>query len=118
MYKQVFDYNGNPYLVKADEDGELSQEDLKKQGLYQYTEIMPPSNLYPPRTFDGSEWHGSTAEEYENNNKPPVIMPDEIQMIIANLQLQLVYSQSEIKNLNKRYEELKEEVNKNKGSVD
>lgn len=104
MYKQVFDYNGNPYLVKTEEDGTLSEKDLKRQNLYQYTDIMPPSHLYPPRKFDGEQWHGASSDDH---NKPPIILPDEMQKTIANLQVQLVKSQSEIKNLKKRFEDLK-----------
>lgn len=62
LYKQVFDYNGNAYLVKTDEGGQLLSDDLMEQDLYQYTDIMPPSNLYPPRKFDGEKWYGASAE--------------------------------------------------------
>lgn len=62
LYKQVFDYNGNVYLVKTDENGELLQDDLEEQGLYLFTDIVPPSNLFPPRKFDGDKWYGASAE--------------------------------------------------------
>ena len=118
MFKQVFDYNGNPYILKVDENDKVLESEIKKYGLYQYTDIMPPSNLYPPRTFDGTEWHGATAEEYENNNKPPVVLPDEIQMIIANLQIQLIQYDTKVRQLETSYNELREEINEIKGSVD
>lgn len=118
MFKQVFDYNGNPYILRVDENNNILESEIEKYKLYKFTDIAPPSHLYPPRTFDGSEWYGSSAEEYENNNKPPVVMPDEIQMIIANLQLQLIQYDTKVKKLETSYEELKVEVNKIKGSVD
>lgn len=62
LYKQVFDYNGNAYLVKTDENGELLSSDLEEQGLYLFTEIIPPSNLFPPRKFDGVKWYGASVE--------------------------------------------------------
>lgn len=107
MFKQVYDYNGNPYILKVDKNNNILESEIKKYSLYKFTEIPPPSRLYPPRTFDGSEWHGASAEEYEEHNKPPIILPDDIQKTIANLQIQLVKSQSEIKHLKKRFEDLK-----------
>lgn len=115
MFKQVFDYNGNPYILRVDNKNNVLESEIEKYQLYKFTEIMPPKELYPPRTFDGSKWHGTTVEEYENGNKPPIILPDDIQKTIANLQVQLVKSQSEIKNLKKRYEDLKSDK---EGSAD
>lgn len=97
MYKQVFDYNGNPYLVKADEDGELSQEDLKKQGLYQYTEIMPPSKLFPPRQFDGEKWHGSTTGDEEIYEEP-----DQSILQMAQTQMQVAESSYQLRDTQKK----------------
>lgn len=115
MFKQVFDYNGNPYILRVDNKNNVLESEIEKYQLYKFTEIMPPKELYPPRTFDGSKWHGTTVEEYEEHNKPPIILPDDIQKTIANLQVQLVKSQSEIKNLKKRYEDLKSDK---EGSAD
>lgn len=118
MFKQVFDYNGNPYVLRVDENNEVLDREKEKYKLYKYTDIAPPNNLYPPRTFDGSEWHGATAEEFEDNNKPPEIVPDETQMILANLQMQLIQSESQVKKLESSYDELRKEINNIKGSAD
>lgn len=118
MFKQVFDYNGNPYILRVDNKNSVLESEIEKYQLYKFTEIMPPKELYPPRTFDGSKWHGSTVEEYENGNKPPVITPDETQMVLANLQMQLVQSESKVKNLESSYDELRKEIDNIKGSAD
>lgn len=118
MFKQVFDYNGNPYILRVDNKNNVLESEIEKYQLYKFTEIMPPKELYPPRTFDGSKWHGSTVEEYENGNKPPVITPDETQMVLANLQMQLVQSESKVKNLESSYDELRKEIDNIKGSAD
>lgn len=117
MFKQVFDYNGNPYILRANQNNEILESEIEKYQLYKFTEIMPPKGLYPPRTFDGSKWHGATVEEYENGNKPPVITPDETQMVLANLQIQLVQSELKVKNLESSYDELKKEIDNIKGSA-
>lgn len=117
MFKQVFDYNGNPYILRVDNKNNVLESEIEKYQLYKFTEIMPPKELYPPRTFDGSKWHGGTVEEYENSNKPPVITPDETQMVLANLQMQLVQSESKLKNLESSYDELRKEIDNIKGSA-
>lgn len=118
MYKQVFDYSGKPYLVKTDRDGKILADELKKQNLFQYTEIMPPSKFYPPRMFDGKEWHGATVEEYIENNRPPVAVPNEMQLIIANLQMQVIQSEAKVTALENKYDELETIVNDIKGSIE
>ena len=117
MFKQVFDYSGNPYILRVDSNDEILESEKEKYNLYKYTDIMPPANLYPPRYFNGAEWSGSTQDEYEENNQPPVITPDETQMVLANLQMQLVQSESKLKNLESSYDELRKEVDNIKGSA-
>lgn len=117
MFKQVFDYNGKPYVLRVDNKNNVLESEIEKYQLYKFTEIMPPKELYPPRTFDGSKWHGATVEEYENSNKPPVITPDEMQLIIANLQMQVIQSEAKVTDLENKYDELETIVNDIKGSV-
>lgn len=62
MFKQVFDYNGNPYILRVDNKNSVLESEIEKYELYKFTEIMPPKELYPPRTFDGTKWHGATVE--------------------------------------------------------
>lgn len=110
MYKQVFDYNGNAYLVKIDEQGEPFVEDLKKQGLYQYTEIMPPSKLFPPRQFDGESWHGSTT-----NEEAVVKDPGNIEMVLAQTQMQLAKMSFQVQKTQKELADATLEIAKLKG---
>ncbi|WP_239760840.1 hypothetical protein [Mammaliicoccus sp. N-M51] len=111
MYKQVFDYNGNPYLVKTNEDGELSQEDLKKQDLYQYTEIMPPSKFFPPRQFDGEKWHGALAEI------PPTPEPSDVDFLNAQLISNDIEHNAKIETLQQDIANLTNELLEMKGGM-
>lgn len=114
MYKQVFDYNGNPYLVLTKEDGSLSEENLKEQGVYQYTEIMPPSNLYPPRKFDGEKWYGATASD--TNSALP--KPEPLEVIVAQLQMQIAKGNVQLRGTQKELANAMLEISKLKGSVE
>lgn len=118
MFKQVFDYSGNPYILRTDSNNEVLESEKERYNLYKYTDIMPPANLYPPRYFNGIEWSGSTQDEYEENNKPPAVVPDEIQMVIANLQMQVIQSEAKVTALENKYDELKTIVNDIKGSAE
>lgn len=118
MYKQVFDYNGNPYLVLTNEDGSLSEKDLKKQGVYQYTEIMPPSNLYPPRKFDGEKWYGATANDTEQNNNGITQKPDPLELIVSQLQMQIAKGNVQLRETQEELANAMLEISKLKGSVE
>ena len=118
MYKQVFDYNGNPYLVKTEENGELLKDDLTRQKLYQYTDIVPPSKFYPPRVFDGVEWHGASIEQYENNNKPPITQPSQLEIIVAQLQMQIVKGNVQLRETQNELANAMLEISKLKGSAE
>lgn len=118
MFKQVFDYNGKPYVLRVDKNNEILESEKEKNNLYKYTDIMPPANLYPPRYFNGAEWTGSTQNEFEDNNQPPVIIPDEMQLIIANLQMQIIQSEAKVTSLENKYDKLETIVNDIKGSAE
>lgn len=118
MYKQVFDYNGKPFLVKADDNGVLDEEDLKSQNLYQYTETMPPYDLYPPRQFDGENWHGASEQQFQDANQPSPVVPSQLEMIVAKLQIQVVKGNSQLKETEKQLANALIEISKLKGSVE
>lgn len=59
--KVVYLYDGTPFLVELDEDGEYN---YPKEA---WTETPPPEGIYEPFYFNGNKWTGSTKEEYENN---------------------------------------------------
>ena len=115
MFKQVFDYNGNPYVLRVDENNEVLDREKEKYKLYKFTDIAPPNNLYPPRTFDGSEWHGATAEEFEDNNKPPEIVPSQTELLLAQAQMQVTKTANQlVKSQKEQAETLKELTKKEK----
>ena len=118
MFKQVFDYNGNPYVLRVDNNGEVLESEKERYNLYKYTDVMPPANLYPPRYFNGTEWSGITQDEYEESNQPPAVVPDEMQMVIANLQMQVLQSEAKVTALENKYDELEKIVNDIKGSAE
>lgn len=65
-FKQVFLYNGVPYLAFSDREGGY---------LYpteNWTETPPPEGIYTPFYFDGNEWIGSTREEWEKHRKEEI----------------------------------------------
>lgn len=60
-FKQVYLYDGTPFLAFENEDGEY---DYPKD---EWTETPPPEGIYSPFYFNGNEWVGSTKEEYEES---------------------------------------------------
>ena len=70
-FKQVFLYNGVPYLAFSDGHGGY---------LYpaeDWTEIPPPKGIYMPFYFDGSAWIGSTRKEWKELHKNEIEKPIE-----------------------------------------
>ena len=57
-YKQVFLYDGTPYLAFKDEEGEYQYPEEA------WTETPPPDGIYSPFYFNGNEWIGATREEW------------------------------------------------------
>ena len=93
--------DGKPFLI--DESKEGYDKDL-------YTDIMPPSNLYLPVKFDGGEWVGTPYEEWKNQQveaEPPK-KDDETHkdQIIADLSLELLKTQEELKDVRKDISDL------------
>ena len=58
MFKQVFLYDGTPYLAFINDEGEY---DYPEEA---WTEVTPPEGIYSPFYFNGNEWIGSTREEW------------------------------------------------------
>ena len=53
--KQIYFYDGTPFLVMENKDGEL---EYPKE---QWTDIAPPEGLYEPIHFDGEKMGGYTV---------------------------------------------------------
>lgn len=57
-FKQVYLYDGTPFLAYKGEDGEYQYP------LNEWTETPPPDGIYSPFYFNGNEWIGATREEW------------------------------------------------------
>ena len=85
MFKQVYLYDGTPYLVYKNEEGEYQYPDDE------WTEVSPPEGIYSPFYFNGNEWIGTSKEEWELNNITDPT-PNDLKLMVSNLQKQLVMS--------------------------
>src|SRR5699024_6754183 len=85
MFKQVYLYDGTPYLAFKDEEGEYQYPEEA------WTETPPPNGIYSPFYYDGNEWVGTSKEEWELNNITDPT-PDDLKLMVSNLQKQLVMS--------------------------
>lgn len=92
--------DGKPFLI--DESKGRYDTDL-------YTEIMPPSNLYLPVKFEGGEWVGTPYEEWKRQQiEEPPKKDDETHkdQIIADLSLELLKTQEELRDVHKNISDL------------
>ncbi|WP_336849752.1 hypothetical protein [Staphylococcus epidermidis] len=92
--------DGKPFLI--DESRERYDKDL-------YTEIMPPSSLYWPVKFDGGKWVGTPYEEWKKQQiEEPPKKDDETHkyQIIADLSLELLKTQEELRDVRKDISDL------------
>ena len=83
--KIVYLYDGTPYLVYKNEEGEYQFPDDE------WTEVSPPEGIYSPFYFNGNEWIGTSKEEWELNNITDPT-PNDLKLMVSNLQKQLVMS--------------------------
>ena len=83
--KIVYLYDGTPYMVYKDEEGEYQYPDDE------WTEVSPPEGRYSPFYFNGNEWIGTSKEEWELNNITDPT-PNDLKLMVSNLQKQLVMS--------------------------
>ena len=92
-FKQVFLYDGTPYLAFRNEDGEY---DYPEEA---WTETPPPDGIYSPFYFNGNEWIGATREEWEVQQEKPPIEPKVLEMMVSQLQLQVMIGNKKTKEL-------------------
>ena len=83
--KIVYLYDGTPYMVYKDEEGEYQYPNDE------WTEVSPPELIYSPFYFNGNEWIGTSKEELELNNITDPT-PNDLKLMVSNLQKQLVMS--------------------------
>ncbi|MEJ7420379.1 hypothetical protein [Staphylococcus haemolyticus] len=93
--KQIYLYDGTPFLVMENKDGELN---YPKE---QWTDIAPPEGICSPFHFDGKEWVGTPYEEWLEQQPKIEIeeVPDDKDVLIADLTLQLMDTQNTVVNL-------------------
>ena len=90
-FKQVYLYNGTPYLAFVNEEGEY---DYPEEA---WTEIVPPEGIYSPFYFNGNEWVGSTKEEFEATlpGKEPYV-PNISEIMLAQAQMQVTKTANQL----------------------
>ncbi|WP_415400869.1 hypothetical protein ACMVYO_10985 [Staphylococcus hominis] len=93
--KQIYLYDGTPFLVMENKDGELEYPEGE------WTDIAPPEGICSPFYFDGEKWVGTSYEEWLEQ-QPKVEneeVPDDKDVLIADLTLQLMETQNTVVNL-------------------
>ena len=97
MFKQVFLYDGTPYLAFKNEEGEYQYPEES------WTEVAPPEGIYSPFYFNGNEWIGSTKEEYEATlPKEEIPQPSASELMMASTQMQVAESSFQLRNTQKQ----------------
>ena len=90
--KIVYLYDGTPYMVYKDEDGEYQYPNDE------YTDVPPPEGIYSPFYYNGNEWVGSTREEWlESLPKDEDEEPDPSMIQMAQTQMQVAESSYQLR---------------------
>lgn len=92
MYKQYFKKSNGEVFLFDDKLNEISDE---------FTDIIPDEGLYAPIHFDGKKWIGTPYEEWLKQQPKIEVeeVPDEKDILIADLTLQLMETQNTVENL-------------------
>lgn len=97
MFKQVFLYDGTPYLAFVNDEGEYDYPEES------WTEVAPPEGIYSPFYFNGNEWVGSTKEEYkESLPEEEVSQPSTSEIMMASTQMQVAESSFQLRDTQKQ----------------
>ena len=97
MFKQVFLYDGTPYLASLNNEGEYDYPNDE------WTDVAPPEGIYSPFYFNGNEWIGSTKEEYEESlPKEEPIQPSASELMMASTQMQVAESSFQLRDTQKK----------------
>ena len=90
--KVVYLYDGTPYLVYKDEEGEYQYPNDE------WTEVPPPEGIYSPFYYNGNEWIGATREEWEESlPKDEDEEPDPSMIQMAQTQMQVAESSYQLR---------------------
>lgn len=93
--KQVYLYDGTPFLIMPDSNGVM---EYPKE---QWTDVKPPSGIYTPYYFDGTKWIGNTKEKWEQSQPKQEIAPSKQDEINLELTMKNLKLESHIEDLNK-----------------
>lgn len=97
MFKQVYLYDGTPYLAFKNEEGEYQYPEEA------WTETPPPDGIYSPFYFNGNEWIGATKEEYkESLPKEEISQPSTSELMMASTQIQVAESSFQLRDTQKK----------------
>ena len=97
MFKQVYLYDGTPYLAFINDEDEY---DYPEEA---WTEIAPPEGIYSPFYFNGNEWIGTTREEWlESLPKDEPKPPDQSILQMAQTQMQIAESSYQLRDTQKK----------------
>lgn len=109
-FKQVYLYDGTPYLAFKNEEGEYDYPNDE------WTEVSPPDGIYSPFYFNGDEWVGSTREEwFESLPESDPHIPSANEMMLAQAQMQVTKTANQlVKSQKEQAETLKELTKKEK----
>ena len=102
--KIVYLYDGTPYMVYKDEEGEYQYPDDE------WTEIPPPEGIYSPFYFNGNEWIGTSKEEWESNLIQEDREPTREEIESARTQMELFKAQVAIQELRQENAEIIKEI--------
>lgn len=92
MYKQYFKKSNGEVFLFDDKSDEVTDE---------FTDIKPDEGLYAPIHFDGKKWIGTLYEEWLKQQPKVEVekVPDEKDVLIADLTLQLMETQNIVSNM-------------------
>lgn len=97
MFKQVFLYDGTPYLAYLNSEGEYDYPNDE------WTEVAPPEGIYSPFYFNGNEWVGSTKEGYEESlPKEEIPQPSASESMMASTQMQVAENSFQLRDTQKQ----------------
>lgn len=97
MFKQVYLYDGTPYLAFKDNDGEYQYPEEA------WTETPPPNGIYSPFYFNGNEWIGATREEWlDTLPEKETIPPSPSELMMADTQMQVAESSFQLRDTQKQ----------------
>lgn len=112
-FKQVYLYDGTPYIAFENEEGEYQYPNDE------WTEVPPPEGIYSPFYFNGDEWIGATREEWlESLPKDEENIPSDNDFLNAQLISNDIEHNVKIKELQQDIANLTKELLAIKGGTD